>query len=53
MESKIWEQEDRDLRIKEILDNLAEDLRKIPKSRKDDYIKKNLREFINEKKVID
>ncbi len=53
MESEIWEQEDRDLRIKEMLDNLAEDLKIIPKSGKDNYIKIKLREFLNEKKVID
>ncbi len=53
MESEIWEQEDRDLRIKEIIDNLAEELKKIPKSGKDNYITKELREILEEKKVID
>jgi len=53
MESEIWEQEDRDLRIKEIINNLAEELKKIPKSGKDNYIKMKLREILDEKKVID
>lgn len=53
MESEIWEQEDRDLRIKEIINNLAEELKKIPKSGKDNYIKKKLREIFDENKVID
>ena len=53
MESEIWEQEDRDLRIKEIINDLAEDLKKIPKSGKDNYINKKLREILDEKKVLD
>ncbi len=53
MESEIWELEDRDLRIKEILNDLAEDLKKIHKSGKDNYLKKKLREILDEKKVLD
>ena len=53
MESEIWEQEDRDLRIKELLDNLAKKLQETPKTGKDNYIKTKLKEIINEKKVLE
>jgi len=53
MESEIWEQEDRDLRIEEIIKDLANNLINIPKSEKKVFLKKKLREILDEKKVID
>ena len=53
MESEIWEQEDRDIRIREIIEDLVDNLIKIPKSEKDGFLKKKLREILDEKKILD
>lgn len=51
--SEIWEIEDRDLRIKQFLDKLAEDVKAISKSNKESYISKVLRVAFEEKNILE
>ena len=53
METDIWESEDRDLRVKEILEDLVKKLTNIPKSQKESYLQQKLREVLEENKLID
>lgn len=53
MESEIWEQEDRDFGIEEIIEDLVKNLKNIPKSEKNTFVKKKLREILDEKKILD
>lgn len=52
MESEIWESENIDIKIEKLMQNLAESLKTIAKSEKDNHIKKALREILEEKRIL-
>ncbi len=53
MESEIWEQDDRDLVLEEIIEDIVKNLKKISKSEKDAFLRKKLREILDEKKILE
>lgn len=50
--NEIWRSENRDLRLEKFIEKFANELENVPKTRKDEFCEKKLRNLFEEKKIL-
>ena len=50
--NRVWESQDRDMKIQRFVNQFIGDIKNIPKSKQESFTLKKLREFIEEKRLL-